>query len=226
MDIYIRRYCIHDLRKQLPTSFQNLKKSFSQYRKDFKILIIDDNDVPFFDTLKALGYFVQREADIKKLSEVEDFDLVLCDKREVGRLMKVSGEGLYLAKKIKESYPFTPVILYSSEAFMYNDFVAIRILDDVISDAPDSDTFADYVDKQITALLDPFKQWEKLNIELIKLGLSTRQISKVESNYVRQLIKTRSYTMSQSLDEKMLSSVGKELLLKFAEQAIFHIFAS
>ena len=109
---------------------------------------------------------------------------------------------------------------------MYNDFDAIRILDDVISDAPDSDTFADYVDKQITALLDPFKQWEKLNIELIKLGLSTRQISKVESNYVRQLIKTRSYTMSQSLAEKMLSSAGKELLLKFAEQAIFHVFAS
>ena len=226
MNIYIRKYSIIDLRKQLPTSFENLKNSFSLYRKKFKILIIDDNDVPFSDTLKSLGYFVQRETDIKKLSEVEDFDLVLCDKRDVGRLMKVTGQGLYLAKKIKESYPFTPVILYSSEAFMYNDFDAIRILDDVISDAPDPDTFADYVDKQIKALLDPFKQWEKLNIELIKLGLTTRQISKVESNYVDQLIKTRSYTVSQGLPERLLSSAVKELLLKFAEQAIFHIFTS
>ncbi len=218
-------YTVNDLRKRLPVHFDDFKNSFAQYRKNFKILIIDDRHVYFADTLKSLGYIVHEEIDIKKVDEANGFDLVLCDKRGVGVLMGARGEGVFLAKKIKEANPFTPVILYSSSTFTLDDYEAIRSLDDIISDAPDPDTFADYVDAHIKKLIDPYVQWQRLHIELVKMGFASRDICKVESDYVRQIIKSSTYQVSEKMLNSIFLTLGKDLILRFAEQSVFHLLS-
>ena len=216
-------YTIEDLRRKLPARFDDIKNSFAQYRKNFKILIIDDKHVSFADMLKSLGYVVHEEIDIKKPDEALGFDLVLCDKQGVGVMMGAKGEGVFLAKKIKEADPFLPVILYSSSTFTLDDYDAIRNLDDIISDAPDPDTFANYVDEHIKKLLNPYTQWQRFHIELVKIGFASRDICKIESDYVRQIIKTGTYRVSERMEKRIFKTVGKDVLLRFAEQAIFHL---
>lgn len=224
--MFWKRYSINDLRKKLPARFEDIKNTFVQHRKNFKILIVDDNHVAFADTLKALGYLVHEEIDIKRIDEATGFDLVLCDKQGVGGLMGAKGEGVFLAKKIKEANPFLPVILYSSATFTLDDYDAIRSLDDIISDAPDPDTFANYVDGHIKNLLNPYVQWQKFHIELVKMGFGARDICKVESDYVKQIIRTGTYQVPQAMLSGLFKSIGKDIVLRFAEQAVFHLLSA
>ena len=137
--------------------------------------------------------------------------------------MGAKGEGVFLAKKIKEANPFLPVILYSSSTFTLDDYEAIRSLDDIISDAPDPDTFANYVDGHIKKLLDPYAQWQRFHVELVKMGFSSRDICKIESDYVGQLINTGTYQVSETMLKRIFKTIGKDVVLRFAEQAIFHM---
>ena len=220
-----KKYTVEDLRKKLPARFEDIKNTFAQYRKNFKVLIVDDKHVSFADMLKSLGYVVHEEIDIKKPDEALGFDLVLCDKQGVGALMGAKGEGVFLAKKIKEANPFLPVILYSASTFTLDDYEAIRNLDDIISDAPDPDTFANYVDEHIKKLLNPYTQWQRLHIELVKMGFASRDICKIESDYVRQIIKTSTYQVPEAILKRVFKTVGKDVVLRFAEQAIFHLIS-
>ena len=224
--MFWKKYSIYDLRKKLPARFEDIKNSFAQYRKNFKILIVDDKHVIFSDTLKSLGYCVHEEIDIKMIDEAMRFDLVLCDKQGVGGLMGAKGEGVFLAKKIKEANPFLPVILYSSATFTLDDYEAIRSLDDIISDAPDPETFANYVDGHIKKLLDPYAQWQRLHIELVKMGFASQDIRKVESDYVKQIINTSAYQVPESMLVSIFKTIGKDIVLKFAEQVVFHLLSS
>ena len=118
------------------------------------------------------------------------------------------------------------MILYSSSTFTFDDYEAIRCLDDIISDAPDPDTFATYVDGYIKKLLNPYEQWQRLHIELVKMGFSSQDICKVESNYVRQIIKTGTYQVPETMLVSLFKAIGKDVVLRFAEQAIFHLLSA
>lgn len=217
---------IHALAKNSPTKLKEIVKSFAEYRKKFKILIIDDNKIQIAETLKALEYVVSEELDIKSTAEVDRYDLILCDKNGVGKLLGASSEGVFLAKKIKERYPFKPVILYSSAPFSLDDFEAIRCLDDVISDAPDVDTFSSYVDDQIKKLLDPVAQWQKLHVELAKKGLSAREIAMLESEYVAQVSGEKKFVIPKRIIKNEAYALVRELLISFTAQSIFSLLGA
>lgn len=224
--MWFKKYTIDDLKKNMPATLREARRSFALHRKDFKILIIDDNEVPISSTLKSLEYVVSEESDVKSPAEVERFDLILCDRRGVGKALGSSSEGVFLAKKIKERYPFKPVILYSSSKFEIDNFDAVRDLDDVILDAPEADTFSNYVDDQIKDMLDPVAQWQKLHIELAKRGFSAKDIAMLEDDYVRQLCKTGKYFAPSGIFPDLLASAIKDLLVGFATQSIFTILAA
>ena len=224
--MWFKKYTIEDLKRNMPATLHEAVRSFALHRKDFKILIIDDNEVPISSTLKSLEYVVSEEKDVKSPAEADRFDLILCDRRGVGKSLGSVSGGVFLAKKIKERYPFKPVILYSSSKFEIDDFEAVRTLDDVILDAPETDTFSNYVDDQVKDLLNPVLQWQKLHVELARRGFPARYIAKLEDDYVRQLCKTGKYSFSSEMFPGLLYSAIKDLLVGFATQSIFTILAT
>lgn len=221
--LWRKNMTIEDLANNRPRRLQDVIDSFAKYRSKFKILIIDDNKVPISDTLKSLEYVVSEESDIRTPMETERYDLVLCDKNGVGKALGSSSEGVFLAKKIKERYPFKPVILYSSSKLILDDYKAIRDLDDIISDAPDVDTFSEYIDDHIKHLIDPIWQWHRLRLALVDQKVPTRQIVVFEDDYVRQICEDSKYEVPESIMTASAKSIVKDIFVSFASQAIFNI---
>lgn len=222
---FLGDYSIDDLKRSVPATFNEAICALSDYRDKFKILIIDDQRVAIASALKSLGYFVCEEQDVKTPEEAAKYDLILCDKMGVGKFLKSNSEGVFLARKIKEKYPFKPVILYSSSRLTFNDVSALKELDDVISEAPETDTFCDYVDGHIKKLMDPVALWMKLHLELVKKGLSSYDIAKIESDYVQQILKSNGYKFLPQRMTSAVLTVAKDLLVSFASQGIFSLFA-
>lgn len=115
------------------------------------------------------------------------------------------------------------MILYSTSKLILDDFKAIRDLDDIISDAPDVDTFSEYIDDQIKRLIDPICQWHRLRHVLVNKGIPTRQIVALEDDYVRQICDRCKYEVPESIVMKCGKNVVKDILVSFSTQAIFRI---
>lgn len=78
------------------------------------VLIIDDDEFIYANLLKKRGIHITQKRDIRSLSEVEPFDIVICDVEGVGQMMNLSFGGALIAAMIKERYPEKKVIIHSA----------------------------------------------------------------------------------------------------------------
>lgn len=75
--------------------------------------VIDDEAFPPQPTLQNNGYNINVLGDIKKISEVEPFNIILCDLQGVGRHLDERNQGAYLIDEIKRNHPEKFVIAYT-----------------------------------------------------------------------------------------------------------------
>ena len=175
-------------------SVLQLPNNIAELRKQVNMLVIDDNEFLPERFLLANGYQIHHKLDIDSITDVEPYDIVLCDIAGVGKKLGYSQEGAYLIREIHKHYPNKRIIAYTAytyapglnQYFSMADFVAPKDfgIDDWIS----------VLDEQIKQSINPVTQWKKIRDYLLEIDVSTITIAKIEDKYVKAV-------NNQSLDK-------------------------
>lgn len=157
----------------------------SQLKRNTEILVIDDDEFVYLESLKKLEYHIEHRTDIQGLKDVAEYDIILCDIRGVGKFLRSPYEGAYLVKQIKEKYPNKIVISYTANDYdpKFQEYLAYA--DATIPKGTALEDWDAMLTKMLKELVDPVKQWEKARNALLAAGVSTVMVAQYESQYVK-----------------------------------------
>lgn len=194
-----------------------LKKiPFSELKKRIEILIIDDEEFPYLDTLKKHEYNITQKTDISDLRDVEAYKIILCDIRGVGKFLASEFGGAYLIKQLKEKYPEKTIIAYTASNYDAKFQQYLNYAYDTISKGDYAlEDWTSLLDRLLNELSDPQMMWEKARKTLTEAGVSTLDIAKYESDYVKA-IENGKFESFQKLYENK-SDRGSEIMLALAK---------
>lgn len=188
------------------------KPSISELRKRTEILIIDDEQFAYLDTLKKHEYNITQKNDISDLRDVEAYKIILCDIRGVGNFLTSEFGGAYLIKQLKEKYPEKTIIAYTASNYDAKFQQFLNYADDTVAKgALQLEDWTSLLDRLLNELADPILMWEKTRKTLINAGVSTMDIAKYESDYVKAVQKGKFDSFKKLYEGK--SDQGAEIML-------------
>ena len=163
--------------------------SLSKLKKESEILIIDDEEFTLLDDLKKHEFSIEYKSDITSLKDVEQYPIILCDIHGVGKFLGSSKEGAYLVYLIKEKYPSKVVISYTADTTSPDSQKYLHYADNVIPKGTSIEDWASLLNDAIKNISNPVNVWKKIQLELIKANVSTRDIACLEDGYVKAIKK-------------------------------------
>lgn len=171
-----KRYTISDL--------VNPKALLSeQDRHSVKVLIVDDEEFTYEDSLRRAGFNIQKYDDIESTEAVEAFHIVICDVRGVGKKFKSQQEGAFVLSRLKQKYPMKEFAVYSGSLFNTDLTETLQNIHIIKKDQPSEDWCND-IDTLIRKVSNPKIIWQKIARIMIENEVPTRVISKMEHEYV------------------------------------------
>ena len=198
---------IRDLKDVSIVNSQNIKK----LREMTKILIIDDQPFGYLESLHKSSFNLEQREDIVSISDCAEYEIVICDIRGIGKNLKSEYEGAYLASQIKKSYPDHYVMIYSANDYKADYQKFFDSVDEYVGKGEDASFWSELFDNAIEQRLNPTKLWEKTSIRLLKAGISTKSLLKIESAYVKSILKKDQSKFAKLLSNKSLSNYSTEL---------------
>lgn len=119
-----------------------IEPDIESLRKQAKILVIDDQQLPAQMLFERDGYHFERWPEIRNLTQLTDgyYDVILLDIHGVGLHESPDMQGLGILRHIKQSNPAQIVIAYSAQAQKLSSRSFIELADEVL------DKEASYVD--------------------------------------------------------------------------------
>jgi CheY-like chemotaxis protein len=216
LNFYHIKYSIDYLDQESAMQKLDIKK----LRHNIRILIIDDEIFSLEGSLRKAGFNITVKKDIESLTDVEPYQLVLCDIRGVGKAFGSRLEGAYLIKEIKTCYPNIQVIAYTASSYdpTYNTYLSNA--DQVLTKGVPIDDWVLNLDTQIKMVMDPKFHWKKIQANLIEEGVKTLVIAKIESIYVKGVISKNTKilegltTFSDEKASKILSNMLTGYIIK------------
>lgn len=194
-------------------------------RARVKIAVIDDEPFAPHTNLIAYGYSIDVLGDIKKIDEVVDFHLVLCDVMGVGRHFDTKNQGASLIEEIKKAYPEKIVIAYTGAAL--NNPAARKAIDradDYLKKDSDIERWINVLDRTSGQALDPFQIWERYRKRFVQLEVPTDIILLLEDSYVKDVLDGNSKfpRLKSTLNmpgiqgdvKKVVQSIGSRILYR------------
>ena len=199
------------------------EQSLTNLKKLTSILVVDDKEFSYLSALKKYEFNIVQKYDLTLLTDAEAFDVVLCDIRGVGKFLESPYDGANLIKELKLKYPSKTIIAYTANDYDAGFQEYLNYADKLIPKG--SFAIEDWV-SLLTQILkesaDPVQQWKKTRKALSDAGVSTIDIAKYESQYVKA-IKAGSFESIRRLysDEKKCgSSIMIELLSSVVAKVI------
>lgn len=164
--------------------------NLSDIKRKIEILIIDDEEFSYFDTLKKHEYCLTQKKDLSDLKDAEAYHIILCDIRGVGAFLESNYAGAYLIKQLKEKYPNKTIIAYSANDYNAEFQQYLQYADEIVPKGSYAlEDWTALLDRLIKQLSNPVKIWEKARNSLLDAGVSTIDIAKYESDYVKAVQK-------------------------------------
>lgn len=177
-----------------------------QLRKKINIVAIDDREFPPENNLRNSGFLIQVLNDIKNVSEVENFHIILCDLNNIGTDLSVDTQGAYVIEEIKSRYPEKIVIAYTAAS------VSSRLLskareysDGYVKKDISIDEWRDLLDEKIRGLANPIEAWKAERIRLLTLGMELHELMPIEQAFLSNISKDK-----ESLKTAVESEVKKQ----------------
>lgn len=206
---YHLNYQISDLNGE-----QILKEiTLSKLKREVDILIIDDEDFPLLDDLKKHEFNIEYKKDITTLKDVEPYPIVLCDIHGVGKFLGSDKEGAYLVSQIKEKYPSKIVISYTADTTAPSVQKYLHCADNVMAKGTSIEDWAELLNDSVKKIANPVHVWKKLQTDLLKENVSTRDIAFLEDKFVKA-IKTGKYESLKKINN------DNNTVMKILEQSI------
>lgn len=173
----------------------------SQLKRMVDILVIDDEEFPLLDDLKKHGFNIEYKKDVTTLKDVEPYPVILCDIHGVGKFLNSDNEGAYLVHLIKKDYPSKIVISYTADTTSPNAQKYLHLADNVVKKGTSIEDWATILTDAIENFTNPVNVWKKVQSELFRANVPTKEIAFLECKYVKA-IKTQKYESLKNLVEE------------------------
>ncbi len=177
---------IESVEKQTSRKLRNL--AVDKKRAAIQIGVIDDQNLPARDNLLNYGYKVIEVGDINRISDIQDYQIVLCDVMGVGMAFDPNGQGAELIKQIRKQYPNIYILAYTGN-LMSNPqaVIAKERADSFIDKDADLEKWSEILDEYIDNVLDPVENWKRTRKNLIEIDTPTLEIIELESAYAKDI---------------------------------------
>lgn len=198
------------------------EQSLSYLKKITEILVIDDNPFAFLDALKNHEFNINQKNDIFSLKDVEAYDIILCDVRGVGRFLGSEYEGAYLIKQLKSKYPNKSIVAYTANEYNPDFQKYLSYADATIPKGSALEDWSSLLDRIIKESADPVAQWNKTRRALLDANVSTFEVAKYESQYVKA-IKSGNFENLKKTFENKPSNNATEIMLSLLGSLVIKI---
>ena len=186
----LKKYCIEEL-------VNNVELSLIEpivIRGIANVLIVDNevqSGMPMKESLQKHGFKnVEYYTALERITDVEKFDVILCDIQGVGESLGFK-DGFELATEIKRLYPSIGIIAFSA-----NNIGKINktLIDDVLSKDVRLKNRNERIDAVAQKVFNPIEAWYIFRNRLLDTKVSIHTIAQLENLYVKKRIKRESLT--------------------------------
>lgn len=193
--------------------------SVADLKKITNILVIDDQEFDYLKDLQKYDFHIRQKYDLTDLSDAAEYDIILCDIRGVGKFLNSKYDGANLIKQLRVKYPNKIIIAYTAEPYEADFESFLDFATGVIAKGSYTiELWVSLLEKYVKELADPVEQWKKTRCLLYDAGVSTLQIAKYESAYVKA-VKNREYESLKKLFSKK-KDVGAKIMLELVSSVI------
>lgn len=203
---------------------RNAHKNILEKRALVPIAVVDDEDFPPGANLTNNGYNITVLGDIKDISFVAPFNIILCDLQGVGRHLNKKTQGAYIIDEIKRNHPEKFVIAYTGGS---SDEAIIRIAqgsaDGFLKKDADIEDWRDRLDKIIEYLTDPVEVWARQRYALVVADVPTLDILKLEDAFVRSLEASDRYHYERASNDVGMNPDLRAIAQSLVASGIFKI---
>lgn len=195
------------------------EKSLSTIKKLTEILVIDDKEFGFLDALRKHEFSIQQKYDLTHLSDAAEYDIILCDIRGVGKFLESDYDGANLIKALKIKYPNKIILAYTANDYDASFQKYLDYADGIVPKGTYGlDDWVSLLEETLNDCADPVKQWERTRKLLLKANVSTIDVAKYESQYVKA-IRNGSFESFKKLYGKK-KHVGDNIMIDLVSSVI------
>jgi len=160
-----------------------------EIRKRIKIVVIDDDEASFpTQLLSANGYTIEwwDKVDDRNLERLEKnhYDIIILDINDIATPSISSNDGIGILERIKQVNPAQIVVAFSGQEFDIEKTHFFKKADDTLSKPVDFIKAKNLIDRIIDQKITLIYFWDALCRYLIKEGVKTKQIRKVEKELI------------------------------------------
>ena len=183
------------------------------------ILVVDDQEFDYLKDLQKYDFRIRQKYDLTDLSDVAEYDIILCDIRGVGKFLNSKYDGANLIKQLRVKYPNKIIVAYTAEPYEADFEAFLEFATDIIAKGTYTiEAWVALLEKYVKEIADPVVQWKETRKKLLDANVSTIEIAKYESAYVKA-VKRKEY---ESL-KKLYSSkkdAGSKIMLELISAII------
>ena len=201
-----------------PSSFRELPAfhvHVEQARRQFEILVIDDEPFAPTSDLAKHGFQIVWQPDLEMVRRAHPYHVIVCDVKGVGQSLGSDMQGAHLLRELRLHFPDKYLILSSQHSFnaRYNEY--FRHVDvSVPKDSP-IELWVSVLDEALTVVADPFKRWERLRFHLLsKNVMSLWELTRLEHALVSSIKKRKANDFKQVVDKISPQNEAMNALLK------------
>lgn len=158
----------------------------TEKRSEISIAVIDDQPFEAGRNLMSYGYNIKEIGDLKSVSEISGYPIVLCDLMDVGAHFDKSAQGASIIKEIRKNYPATYVLAYSGSSS--SDPIVRRAAlyaDRFIKKDSELEEWTETLDEYISKVTDVREIWQRIRSALVDERVDTKDLLKLEDAFVR-----------------------------------------
>lgn len=210
-----KRYRLEDL-NAIEYSNQNTRNE----RRDIKIAIIDDEDIPFLESLKNSGFNVQHYRDIDNFDMLSDYQIIISDIDGVGVKFSSEYQGAYILKEIKKLYPDKFLIAMSSKIYNISFSEILENADIKINRDVKVDLVSEKIDIAINAVSSIKKRWLRVRKQLIEnYNIDLYDVWMIEQEVIESIISNKN-KINENKIQKLFGSVILGIVVNFISGVI------
>lgn len=196
-------------------------------RKDVPIVLIDNEQFDYLETLRIHGFNITHLKDLDEIQNVLGYEIILCDIKGIGKKFKSKFEGAHIMKEIHKKYPFKIIYAYTGYTYdpTFNEY--LKIADSVLKKDIEHDEWVEALDNAIGLSKDPVKRWRKIRNYLLEREVTMFNLTKLENEYVRILLEGGDISKFPSeRATKGLPTEFRTILTEFTTSIIFKLAGS
>jgi CheY-like chemotaxis protein len=176
--------------------------SVDEVRKRTRILVIDDDPHSFpFETLKREGYAIDHWPRVENLHVLEggQYDIIFLDIQGVAQEY-CAEDGLGILEHLKQVNPSQIVVAFSAHSYDLSKNRFWRLADDSLSKPVEAAKCKRLIDNLIESKRTPGHYWQAVAELLLRQGLDSKEIERIEDKVTRALTKKDKKGITQPIE--------------------------